>query len=287
MFSKQDIKTLVCSGGVGFGTYGLKADEMRDIIFEAIQSGYRLFDTAYDYGNEREFGCAIQECIEKGLVRREELFIQTKFYPETPYGYENVYEQFELSMKLLGLDYVDAYLFHKPIPWHSEQDYEERNIDAWRAFSELKTKGLAKHIGVSNFLERHIEFLNAEEQFFPEINQLEIHPLFQQMGLTKWCERKGILVEGWSPLGRGKVLNNDYIIKLSQKYNKTPAQICLRWQIQNGTVPITSANVAKWVRESFQSIYFEIDEEDMRAFSEINSHDQHQDLWMYKRAYMY
>lgn len=272
---------------IGFGTFGLKDEEMMEVIRNAIIIGFRLFDTAYEYGNEKSFGNAINKCISEGLVKREDLFIQTKFYPESPYGYEDVYKQFESSIEKLGIKYVDAYLIHKPVPWHSELNYAVQNREVWKAFAELKKGGKIKHLGVSNFLERHIEFLEADKDCIPEINQIEIHPLFHQRGLSEWCRINGILVEGWSPLARGRALNNNYISKLSKKYYKTPAQICLAWQIQMGTVPITSANTKEWIQSSYDSIQLKIDHEDIQGFLELNSDDLHQDLWLYKRREMY
>lgn len=281
-----------CGGGyptIGFGTYGLNPDLMDNTIQIAVQLGYRLFDTAADYHNEHLLGKAIRHCIEKGIVKREDLFIQTKYYPESPYGYDNAYEKFNESLNQLGLDYVDAYLIHKPIPRYSENTYRAENKGVWKAFKELKQAGKIRYLGVSNFGERHIDFLDEdmEGNFYPQINQLEIHPSYQQKGLRDWCEERGIVIEGWSPLNRGKMLEHPFIKELAEKYGKTPAQICISWAVQNGVIPITSAENEQWMRESMEATHFCLDKDDLDRFQNINSNDDHWDIWLYKRRDMY
>ncbi len=274
---------------IGFGTFGLNADSMEDTIQTAVRLGYRLFDTAADYHNEHLLGKAIHHCMDTGMIKREELFIQTKYYPVSPYGYEDAYKQFKKSLEQLGLDYIDAYLIHKPIPQYSENTYRMENKEVWRAFKELKEQGKIRYLGVSNFCERHIDFLEEERNsaFFPAINQLEIHPSFQQKGLREWCGERGIVIEGWSPLNRGKMLNHPLINELAEKYGKTPAQICISWSVQNDVIPITSAENENWMRESMESSDFHLEEEDMKRLQGINSSDDHWDIWLYKRRDMY
>lgn len=275
--------------GIGFGTYGLQPDLMEETIQKAIRLGYRLFDTASDYRNEYLLGRAIRHCIAAGIIDREDLFIQTKYYPVSPYGYEDAYRQFEESMGALGLDYLDAYLIHKPIPRYSENTYRAENKEVWKAFKELKEQGRIRYIGVSNFLERHIDFLDEEEgsDFYPQINQLEVHPSFQQKGLRTWCEERGIVIEGWSPLNRGKMLAHPLIKVLAEKYGRSPAQVCIAWAIRNGTIPITSAEDEVWMKESLEAGHFSMDREDLDRIREINSNDDHWDIWLYKRRDMY
>lgn len=281
-----------CGGGypyIGFGTYGLNPDLMNETIQTAVQLGYCLFDTAADYHNEHLLGEAIRRCIDKGMVKREDLFIQTKYYPESPYGYDDAYAKFEESLSRLGLDYVDAYLIHKPIPRYSENTYRAENKGVWKAFKELKQSGKIRYLGVSNFGERHIDFLDEDmtSEFYPQINQLEIHPSYQQKGLRDWCIERNIVIEGWSPLNRGKMLEHPLIKELAEKYGKSPAQICISWAVQNGVIPITSAENEQWMRESIEASRFCLDKEDLDRFQDINSNDDHWDIWLYKRRDMY
>lgn len=271
---------------IGFGTYNLNPETMAETIKKAIMGGYRLFDTASEYKNEDLLGDVIYESVKAGIVEREDLFIQTKFYPVTPYGERDVYEQFSNSIEQLRVDYVDSYLIHKPVPWHSEVAYRERNKDVWQAFKKLKAEGKVRYIGVSNFLERHIDFLDEKEEP-PEINQIEIHPEFQQRGLCEWCRDRGIIIQAWSPLSQGKVFSNDVIRELAKKYNKSEAQICLRWSVQCGNIPITSTEDSVLMKENMEILDFQIEDEDMNRFMEINTDDKHWDLWLYKRRSMY
>lgn len=251
-----------------------------------LWGGYRLFDTASEYKNEDILGKALSECFRLGIIKREDLFIQTKYYPITPYGEEDVYEQFSKSLEKLRLDYVDAYFIHKPVPWHSELSYRECNKKVWEAFKRLKEEGKIRYLGVSNFAERHIDFLEDKDNL-PFINQLEIHPTFQQKGLCDWCREKGMVIQAWSPLARGDMFNEEMIAELTRKYDRTAAQVCLRWSIQMGYIPITSAEVPSWIKENAGSMDFELDEEDMQRLFEINSDDRHWDLWLYRRRSMY
>lgn len=285
--------SLISRGGggpkIGFGTYGLSSDLMENTIQTAIRLGYRLFDTASDYNNESLLGKALRNCIDIGMVKREELFIQTKYYPVSPYGYDDAIEKFDESIKRLDLDYIDAYLIHKPIPRYSENTYRTENKEVWKAFKELKKAGKIRYIGVSNFGERHIDFLDEgrESEFYPQINQLEIHPSYQQKGLREWCAERGMVIEGWSPLNRGKMLENPLIKELAEKYGKSPAQICISWAVQNGVIPITSAENEQWMRESIEASSFCLSKEDLDRFQSINSCDDHWDIWLYKRRDMY
>lgn len=280
-----------CKGGgiapeIGFGTYGLNPETMEQVIICAVMTGFCLFDTASEYKNEEILGNALHRCFRQGLVRREDIFIQSKFYPVSPYGAAEVRKQFMESLEKLRLDYLDGYLIHKPVPQHSELTYRKENKSVWKMFGQLKAEGKIRYAGVSNFCERHIDFLDAPEEL-PAVNQLEIHPYYQQKGLCEWCEEQGIAIQAWSPLARGTVLEDAFIRQLAAKYHKSPAQICLRWARMNGRIPITSAEDARWIKESFESMQFELEEQDMAAFQELNTDDRHWDLWLYKRRNMY
>ncbi|WP_322204089.1 aldo/keto reductase [Acutalibacter intestini] len=276
---------------IGFGTYNLQVDRIKggmDLAVEtAILCGYRLFDTAHNYGSEETLGAALQHVVDSGLVLREDIFIQTKFHPETPYGYQTVMRQFEESINKLRVDYLDAYMIHVPVPRYSEEKYRERNIDVWKAFEELYYKGKIRAIGVSNFLERHILQLSENCREIPMFNQIEVHPFYQERGLAKWCQTHGTAVQGWSPLARGDVFKNDILKAIAQKHGKTIPQVCLRWALQRDIIPIVAAADPNFIKENADVFNFTLDLTDMEEISALNTNTEHWDIWMYKRQQMY
>lgn len=269
---------------IGFGTADLNGD-VKEIVLNAIKHGYRLIDTAAVYGSEEGAGRAIREAVESGLVKREELIVETKLAPGE-HGYAKTMACFERSLNALGLDYIDIYLIHWPVSRGDEEDYKEKNVESWRAFSELKDKGLIKHIGVCNFLERHLLHLIETGLGCPEINQLELHPAFQQRGLVNFCRERGIAVEAWSPMGRG-VLNSQEFIDMAAKYGKDIGQLALRWSVQKGFVPLTRTSNFERAKGNLNVFDFNISEEDMSELDALNTNDCHMDIWSYKRQQMY
>lgn len=276
---------------IGFGTYNLQFDGTKggmDFAVEAaILQGYRLFDTAHNYGSEEALGIALQRAVGSKLVLRKDLFVQTKFYPEMPYGYHTVMRQFEESINKLRMDYLDAYMIHVPVPRYSEEEYTERNIDAWQAFEELYHKGKIKAVGVSNFLERHILQLSESCNEAPMFNQIEINPFYQECGLTKWCQTHQTVVQGWSPLARGDVFKNPVMKKISHKHGKTIPQVCLRWAIQRDVIPIVAAADPSFIRDNMDIFDFSLDSADMEEIMTLNTNTEHWGIWMYKRQQMY
>lgn len=269
---------------LGFGTADLNGS-VKDIVFNAIKCGYRLIDTAAVYGSEEGVGYAIAEAVGSGLINRADLIVQTKLAPGE-HGYDKTIAAFKKSLKLLKLDYIDVYLIHWPVSRGDEDDYREKNIESWRAFSELKSNGLIKHIGVCNFLERHLLHLIESGYGIPEINQLEIHPGFQQRGLARFCREKGITIEAWSPMGRG-ILNTPQFIEMAGKYGKDIGQLALRWSVQRGFIPISRSSNFQRAVGNLNVFDFVISEEDMKELDELNSNDGYMDIWSYKRQQMY
>lgn len=269
---------------IGFGTYDLNGD-VKKIVLGAIERGYRLIDTAKVYGSEDGIGYAIKEAIENGIVKREELFIQTKLAPGE-HGYYEAFSCFDESLNRLQLDYIDMYLIHWPVSRGDEYDYKEKNIATWQAFSELKKKGVVKHIGVCNFLERHLIHLMDSSYGYPEVNQLEIHPGYQQRGLVDFCRERNIVIEAWSPLGRG-IMNTQEYVAMAKKYGKNVGQLALRWSIQNGFVPLTRSSNFERIEGNMEVFDFEISQEDMEVINKLNSNKNFQDIWSYKRQQMY
>lgn len=260
---------------VGFGTWRLPNNESTvDIIKTAIDCGYRHIDTAFAYNNEQAVGKAIKEC---GL-KRSELFITSKL-DNSDHGYENTLKEFEKTMNNLNLDYLDLYLIHWPIPQKYRNNWQEANHGTWKAFEELYQEGKIRAIGVSNFLEHHIEPLLESATIAPMVDQLELHPCYVQRDIVNYCKDHRIIVEAWSPLIRGK-LDHPLLLKLADRYNKTPAQIVLRWSIQQGFIPLPKTTSRERMLENADIFDFELTEEDieqMKVLEELGGSGQHPD----------
>ncbi len=269
---------------IGFGTADL-GDQAQMAVETAIRCGFRLIDTARVYDSENSVGKAVANCISDGTIKREDLIIQTKLDPSL-HSYKGVMESFRASLGELKTDYIDLYLIHWPVPRGTENDCYERNREVWRAFEELQKNGNVRMIGVCNFLERHLIDLMEHCTIPPTINQLELHPAYQQKGLVRFTRKLGISVEAWSPMGRG-VLNNEEWKERSGKYGKNPGQVALRWSIDNGYLPLVRAKNPEHIKSNLEIFDFSLTEEDKAALDAMNTCDQHQDIWAYKRQQMY
>ncbi len=213
---------------LGLGTWPMDDAQAEEAVAGALGLGYRLIDTATNYRNESGVGRGVA----RGGVPREELVVTTKL-PGRHHGYEETLASFEESRRRLGLDHVDLYLIHWPLPRVG------RYVDSWRAMIKLRAEGLVRSIGVSNFTPEHIERLEKETGVLPSVNQIELHPLFPQDELRAFHAAKGIVTESWSPLGRGSALLQDpAVVQVSEALGVTPAQVVLRWHVQLGAVPV-------------------------------------------------
>ncbi len=243
---------------VGFGTWqtndGATAESVTRL---AIEAGYRHIDTAACYGTEPGVGKAVRECG----VAREELFVTSKVW-NTERGYDKTMIAFDITMESLGLDYLDLYLIHWPANKRQFANWDEINLSTWRAMTELYKEGRIKAIGVSNFLPHHLESLMATE-IKPMVNQIEFHPCVTQKAVVDYCKANNIVVQAWSPLGTGKVLSNPTLIHMAKKYNRSVAQLCIRWCLQNGTVPLPKSATPSRIIENTRVFDFEISAEDM------------------------
>ena len=273
--------TLPC---VGFGTADLNGS-VADIVLAAIREGHRLIDTAQVYGSEDGVGQAVRQASSEGLICRDSLFIESKLAPDR-HGYHEAIAGFDESLNRLGVDYIDMYMLHWPVARGSEDDYREKNVAAWQAFTELKAKGRIRHLGVCNFLERHLLQLTDAGLSLPEVNQLEIHPGFQQRGLVRFCREKGMAIEAWSPMGRG-ILRKPEFEAIADGYGKDSGQLALRWSIQHGFVPLTRSSNVGHIRGNLKVFDFSINDEDMKCLNGLNTNTEHQDIWSYKRQQMY
>jgi len=244
---------------LGFGVFQVPPEDTQETVEEALATGYRHIDTAAAYRNERGVGAAIAA----SGIPRDEIFVTTKLW-NSQQGYESTLGAFEKSLDRLGLDHVDLYLIHWPMPT------EGRALDTWRAFERIHQEGGARTIGVSNFRIEDLEMLESEAEVRPTVNQIELHPHLQQAELRAWHEEHGIATEAWSPLAQGDLLVNETISAVASRHGRTPAQVILRWHLQLGNVVIPKSATPKRIRENFELFDFELSEEDMTEIAALD-----------------
>lgn len=251
---------------VGFGTWQTPdGDTAVNAVKQALVSGYRHIDTAAAYKNEGSVGQAIKE----SGVAREDIFITSKLWNEDR-GYENTKKAFENTLKELGTDYLDLYLIHWPANEKQFDDWKEINLDTWKAMTELYKEGKIKAIGVSNFMTNHLEaLLNAEVK--PMVNQIEYHPGYTQDAVVDLCRKHDILVEAWSPIGSGRLLENEELTKIADKYEKSVAQLCIRYVLQNDVLPLPKSVTPSRIEENTDIFDFEIMEQDMKTIDAMEN----------------
>ncbi len=242
---------------IGFGTYKSGDDEeTAKIIKNALNLGYKMIDTASFYNNEVGIGNGIKESD----IDRKDIFIVTKLWNDD-HGYDNTIEAFNKSLNNLQVDYIDLYLIHWP---------NKLNAETWRAFEHLYETGKVKAIGVCNFKVEHLEELKKTAKIMPMVNQVEIHPFSTKNNIINYCKDNNIKVVAWSPISRGRVLSNDLMIDLSQKYKKSIVQIVLRWHMQKGVIPIPKSSNENRIKENIDIFDFEISSEDMKAIDSLD-----------------
>ncbi|MFJ8848808.1 aldo/keto reductase [Streptomyces sp. NPDC102437] len=245
---------------LGFGVWQVPDDEATKAVSTAIEAGYRSIDTAAIYENERGTGRAIAA----SGVAREELFVTTKLW-NSEQGYDSTLRAFDASLDKLGLDYVDLYLIHWPVP------AKDAYVDTYKAFEKIHADGRAKAIGVSNFLPEHLERLLGESSVVPVINQIELHPQLQQAESRAFHAKHAIATEAWSPLGQGKgLLEVPTVVAIARKHERTPAQVVLRWHIQTGNVVIPKSVTPSRIAENLDVFGFELDADDLAAFAALD-----------------
>lgn len=258
-------ETLVLADGVeiprlGFGVYQIPKADTAHTVLTAFETGYRHVDTAAAYGNEREVGQAVRS----SALPRSELFVTTKVW-NTEHGYNSALRAFDASMHELGLEVLDLYLIHWPVP------ARDRYVETWRALERLRAEGRVRAIGVCNFEPEHLQRLLSETGVVPVINQVELHPYLQQRALRRVHEELGIATEAWSPLAMaGAMLSDEVLRRLADKHGRTVAQVVLRWHLQLGNVAIPkSVNPAR-IRENASIFDFALDEDDMAAIGALD-----------------
>lgn len=255
------VSTIKLNNGMDMPVFGLgvfkMGDKTCDAVAHALRSGYRLIDTARYYGNEKEVG----EGIKKSGIPREDIFITTKVWNERQRN-GTQRESVEESLLDLDVDYIDLLLIHWPV--------KGKYLETWKIFEDLLIEGKVKAIGLSNFLEHHIEDILRYADITPVVNQLEIHPRNTRKDLIAYCRKKDIVCEAWSPLGSGTLLKEERIVELSKKYGKSPAQIILRWGLQQNLVVIPKSSDFNRIEENADLFDFSISEADMELIDAMN-----------------
>lgn len=245
---------------LGLGVFQVPPEDTAEIVTHALNTGYRSIDTAAAYHNEPGVG----EAIRGSDLPREEVFVTTKLW-NSSHGHDRALRACEKSLERLGLEYVDLYLIHWPVP------AEDKYVETWQALCELKADGRARSIGVSNFLVEHLERIIDATGEVPAINQVELHPKLPQAELRAFHSEHRILTEAWSPLARGDLLDEPTVRELADQHDRSPAQVILRWHIQLGNVVIPKSATPARVEENFRIFDFELTSQDMEAIAELNT----------------
>jgi 2,5-diketo-D-gluconate reductase A len=244
---------------LGFGLWQVPNEGAQAAVAEAFRVGYRSIDSAKIYENEKGLGNAIAA----SNLSREEMFITTKLWNDDQ-GFDNTLRAFDTSLSLLGLEAVDLYLIHWPSP------HRGLYAESWKALVRLKQEGRAGSIGVSNFTVEHLQKIMDETGEVPVLNQIELHTRFQQKELRAFHAQHNIATESWSPLGQGKLLDDPTITGIAQKYGKTPAQVVLRWHLDNGLITIPKSVTPARIAENFQVFDFTLDSEDIQKIEALD-----------------
>ncbi|PQJ32097.1 aldehyde oxidoreductase [Nonlabens arenilitoris] len=279
---------------IGLGTWKSKPGEVKNAVISALESGYKHIDCAAIYGNEKEIGEAFNEVFSKGEIKREDVWITSKLWNNAhlPQDVEPAMKQ---TLNDLQLDYLDLYLIHWPVAFKPDvqspegpEDYltpQEAPIsETWKAMSQLKEKGLAKHIGVSNFSKQKLEELIANTGEIPEMNQVELHPLLQQNDLFEYCSKQGIHLTGYSPLGSGdrsdgmkqenepNMFEKTAVQKIASKHNVSPAQVLINWSAQRGTAVIPKSTNPGRIKENLEAARLQLDKDDLKDLAQLDEH---------------
>ena len=239
---------------LGFGVFQVPDAETTAAVAEALKAGYRSIDTAAIYGNERGVGQAIAE----SGITRDELFITSKVW-NSDQGFEETLAAYDASLEKLGLEYLDLYLIHWPAPANG------RFIETWKALEKLYADGRVRAIGVSNFEPGHLEQLLTEAAVVPAVNQVELHPALQNLAVQDFDAAHGIVTEAWSPLAQGAALKDPSVLAIAEAHGRTPAQVILRWHLQQGRVVIPKSVTPSRIAENLDVFGFELSAEELRA----------------------
>lgn len=267
-----DVPTFTLSDGstlpaIGFGTYPLRGEEGVTAIVSALRTGYRLLDTAVNYGNEEEVGEALRRFMGRAGIRREEVAVASKL-PGRHHGYDEAIASTKESLQRLGLDHLDLHLIHWPNP--SRDKYAE----AWRALVDLQKQGLVRSIGVSNFTAAYLDRIIADTGVAPVVNQIELHPYFPQVEMRAVNAERGILTESWSPMGKRRAPYAEPAVRdAAEAHGVTPGQVILRWQHQLGALPIPKSATPSRQAENLDVFGFELTDDEVAAITALGRPD--------------
>jgi 2,5-diketo-D-gluconate reductase A len=245
---------------VGLGVWQVSDEEATAAVGVALEAGYRSIDTAAAYNNEKGVG----EAVRASGLSRDEIFVTTKLW-NREHGFDSTIAACRQSLRRLGLDYVDLYLIHWPVPMR------DRYVDTWRAFAALKSDGLVRSIGVSNFQPAHLHRLVDETGVVPTVNQVELHPRLQQAELRAVHEAQGIATEAWSPLGQGTLLSDPTLQALAQRLGVSVAQVILRWHLELGNIVIPKSVTPSRIRENIDLFRFDLDDADLATIAQLDT----------------
>lgn len=264
---EQEMYNGVKIPSLGYGCWKAPQDQMTiDGVAMAIEYGFRHIDGAAAYLNEEFVG----EGIKISGVDRKELFLTSKLRnPE--HGYYSTLKAFEKTINEMKVDYLDLYLIHWPVPVDFKDNYIEKNIETWKAFEKLYKVNKVRSIGISNFMPHHIDELMSETEIKPMVNQIEFHPSFMQTDLINYCRKFGMVIEGYSPLANGRVFKVQELNAIAEKYDKTVAQICIRWALQHDIVTLTKSVTPERIKSNLQVFDFEISDDDMNFINSITT----------------
>lgn len=244
---------------LGFGVFQIDPEDTAETVRTAFDAGYRHIDTAQMYGNEAEVG----QAIANSGIARDELWITTKCN-NSNHGYDDAQSALDESLRKLGLDYVDLYLIHWPLPG------KDLYVDTWKGFEKAASDGKARSIGVSNFKEHHLDRLAEETDTVPAVNQVELHPHLQQLALRSYDERKGIATEAWSPIGQGRgLLDAPELEGIAKKHDKSAAQVVLRWHVQLGNIVFPKSVTPVRIRENIKIFDFALTDDEMNSIASM------------------
>lgn len=254
---------------IGFGTWqSPDGDISYNAVKAALDAGYRHIDTATAYGNEESVGKAIRDFISERGIKRDEIFVTTKLH-NNDHGYDNTKRAIDSSLSLLGLDYIDLYLIHWPNPIMYRDDWKNKDQESWKAMEEAYRDGKLRAIGLSNFFPRHIDAILEKAEILPAVNQIKFCPSINAEDAATYSREKGMLLEAYSPMGTGAVLNNSEMIKIANKYNKTTAQVCIRYALQSGYLPLPKSVTPERIKSNTDVFSFELTDEDIERIANL------------------
>ena len=254
---------------IGYGTWLIDQKIAKESCLKALKAGYRHIDSAQAYGNEVGVGEAIRE----SGIPREEIYLTSKVAAEIK-NYEEAKASIEESLRKLNVGYIDLMLIHCPQPWNeygSDKKYYKENIEVYKALEEFYHQGLIKAIGVSNFSIDDLKHLIPFIEDIPMVNQIPVHIEYTDIDLIKYCQENNIIVEAYSPIAHGRILNHPEILKMSEKYHRSVAEICIRYTLQLNTVSLPKATSLEHIKTNLGAMDFEISEEDMRFLLSLNT----------------